>query len=248
MNVPEESGKTGGKRLQAYLASCGLGSRRACERYITEGRVLVDGRIAELGQRVPEAAEVRVDGKTVHPQERLRYILLNKPAGYLSAMSDPEGRRLAVDLLREAVPERVYNVGRLDQWSSGLLLFTNDGNLAARLGHPSGGFEKEYEVFADKDLPEAFFREFAAGVLVDGILYKAASLTRSGGRRARVTLIEGQNREIRRVLAHWDIRALSLRRVRIGPISIEGLPEGNWRELEPEEVAQLESPTEARSR
>ncbi len=226
-------------RLQAYLASCGLGSRRSCESLITEGRVTVNGVKPELGARVPEGAEVLLDGKPVRPQDRLRYILLNKPAGYLCSMSDPEGRALAVDLLKPGVPERVYHVGRLDQWSKGLLLFTNDGELAARMGHPSGGTEKEYEIVADKPIPDGFFSGFARGVIVDGQRYRAVSVTRTGERGARVTLVEGRNREIRRVLAHWDIRALSLTRVRIGPLRLGGLAEGAWRDLDPEEIAAL---------
>lgn len=228
-----------GRRLQAYLADCGFGSRRHCEELITGGRVLVDGAKPELGSRVTEGAKVQVDGKDVRPQSRMRYILLNKPAGYISAMADPEGRKLAVDLLREDVPERVYNIGRLDQWSSGLLLFTNDGTLAALLGHPSGGVEKEYEIVADKPLPDTFFNDFAKGVAVDGQLYRAKSVMRTGARGARVVLVEGKNREIRRVLAHWNVRALSLRRIRIGTLSLGGLAEGAWRELSAEEVASI---------
>lgn len=237
--IPRENAP--GRRLQAYLADCGLGSRRHCEALITEGRVLVDGTKPELGSRVQKGSLVQVDGTEVHPQERLRYILLNKPPGCLSAMSDPEGRPLAADLLREAVKERIYNVGRLDQWSSGLLVFTNDGALAARLGHPSGGIEKEYEVVADRPLPDSFFNEFSGGVPVEGTLYKAKSVVRTGARGARVVLVEGKNREIRRVLAHWNIRALSLRRIRIGRLSLGGLPEGKWRELSAEEVRGLKA-------
>lgn len=228
-----------GLRLQAYLAACGLGSRRHCETLITEGRVTVDGARPELGSRVPEGAEVRVDGAPVRPQERLRYILLNKPAGYLCSMADPEGRKLAVDLLKPAVPERVYHVGRLDQWSSGLILFTNDGALAAKLGHPSGGTEKEYEVVADTALPDDFSEAFTRGVTVEGQIYRALAVIRTGERTARITLVEGRNREIRRVLAHWNIRALSLRRIRIGSLQLDNLAEGAWRDLTAEEIDAL---------
>ena len=153
-------------------------------------------------------------------------------------MSDPEGRPLAVDLLRD-VGERVYNVGRLDQWSSGLLLFTNDGDLASVLVHPSGGFEKEYVIIADARLEDDFFSGFSTGLEIDGIKYRAASLEKIGPDSARVVLIEGKNREIRRVLEHFGRKAKVLRRVRIGPLTIEGLAEGSFRELSEEEVGML---------
>jgi 23S rRNA pseudouridine2605 synthase len=231
-------------RLQAYLASCGLGSRRACEALIVKGSVTVNGRAAELGMRVKEGEEVLLDGRKVSPQSRMRYILLNKPPGYISAMSDPEGRRLASDFLKDAGPERVYNVGRLDQWSCGLLLFTNDGELASRLGHPSGAVEKEYDILADAEIGEAFVREFQRGLSVDGIRYKAGSVRLTGPRTARVVLVEGKNREIRRVLAHFGLRPVRLARVRIGPLEMGSLGEGAWRELSAEEVASLRAASE----
>ncbi|HSV56864.1 MAG TPA: pseudouridine synthase, partial [Magnetospirillaceae bacterium] len=136
-----------GVRLQAFLASRGVASRRACEEIIRAGRVSVDGYTAEgLGQRVTLGAKVLVDGQPVGSEARKRYLALHKPKGILSSMSDPHGRPVAVDLLRPEVQERVYNVGRLDYDSSGLLLFTNDGEFARIVGHPSGNVEKEYRV------------------------------------------------------------------------------------------------------
>jgi 23S rRNA pseudouridine2605 synthase len=202
-----------------------VASRRASERIILEGRVAINGAVAaELGVRVRPGDSVTLDGRRLGQEGRKRYILLNKPAGYISAMSDPEGRPLAAELLK-GVEERVYNVGRLDQWSSGLLFFTNDGDLAALLVHPSGGIEKEYEIIADAPLGEDFFAGFSQGVETDGIVYRALSLERTGPASARVVLLEGKNREIRRVLERFDRRAKLLRRVRIGSIAIGDLPE-----------------------
>lgn len=230
-----------GIRLQAFLAHAGVASRRACEGIILAGRVAINGKVAtELGVRVFPGDLVALDGRQVGPEGRMRYILLNKPAGYLSAMSDPQGRPLAVDLLKD-VEERVYNVGRLDQWSSGLLLFTNDGALASILVHPSGGIEKEYEIVADATLFDDFFTSFEHGITIDGVLYRATSIARTGPDSARAVLVEGKNREIRRVLEHFGRRAKVLRRIRIGSLTIEGLAQGSFRELRDAEVAALRS-------
>jgi len=226
-------------RLQAYLASAGIGSRRHCESFILDGRVQVNGVQAQLGQSVQAGDVVFFDGKPVLPQARKRYLMLNKPAGYLCAMSDPRGRSLAVDLLKDEVDERVYNIGRLDQWSSGLLLFTNDGDFARRMSHPSGNMEKEYELITDDSIPASFPADFEAGLMVDGLFYKARSVKIFGQRSASIILIEGRNREIRRVLAHYRLRALSLRRIRIGSLLLGTLAEGRYRELTAAEVEEL---------
>jgi 23S rRNA pseudouridine2605 synthase len=230
-----------GTRLQAFLAHAGVASRRACERIILDERVAINGMVAsELGVRVKPDDVVTLDGRRVGLEERKRYILLNKPAGYISAMSDPEGRPLAVELLK-GVEERVYNVGRLDQWSSGLLFFTNDGELASLLVHPSGGIEKEYRIVADAPLDDDFFASFRKGIEIDGIVYRASSLERLGPDSARVVLLEGKNREIRRVLEHSGRKAKVLTRVRIGNIAIGSLAEGSFRELSETEVEGLRS-------
>lgn len=209
---------------------------------ILSGRVAVNGKlVTELGSKAYPGDEVSLDGKILSLEERKVYLLLNKPEGYLSTMADPQGRKLAVELLGDAVTERVYNVGRLDQWSSGLLLFTNDGELARRLSHPSCGIEKEYVVRSDDILPPEFFREFRRGIEVEGVLYKASRLERLGEREASIVLVEGKNREIRRVLAHYGIRALSLCRVRIGPLGLDKLAPGKYRPLTPSEIEALQA-------
>ncbi len=227
-------------RLQVLLAKAGVASRRASEAIILAGRVSVNGRIVtELGAKASSEDDVRLDGNPIIPESSMRYLMLNKPAGCLCSMSDPEGRKLAVDLLRPAVRERVYNVGRLDEWSCGLLLFTNDGNLAALLGHPSGGIDKEYEVKTSTAIPDEFFPAFRAGIVIDGENYKALKAERTGPDGARIVLLEGKNREIRRVLDYYNLRARNLRRVRLGPLLLGSLPEGQFRDLSPEEVSSL---------
>jgi len=234
MNVQREK-----MRLQAYLASCGLGSRRSCEKFILDGRVSINNEVATLGQSVCPGDIVRFDGHIAKPQTRLRYIALNKPPGFVTSMSDEKGRPVASSLLGNSVEERVYNIGRLDQWSSGLLLFTNDGDLTALMVHPSGLIEKEYHVETDQTIPSTFAAQFMAGIVVEGITYKAESVHVVSDRTMSVVLIEGKNREIRKVLEHFGLRAMHLRRMRIGPIELGNLAEGAHRELAPEEVLAL---------
>lgn len=234
MTAPKE--KT---RLQAYLAKCGIGSRRACEGIVAAGRVTVNGAQAKLGDSACAGDEVRLDGRVIRPQERLRYIILNKPAGFVSSMADERDRPVAVSLLGADIEERVYNVGRLDQWSSGLLLFTNDGDLAAILGHPSGEIDKEYAIETDLPIPANFREVFEAGVEIEGTVYRARAVRIESERVMHAVLVEGKNREIRRVLEHFGLRALSLRRERIGPLLLGNLAEGAHRELSAEEVEAL---------
>jgi 23S rRNA pseudouridine2605 synthase len=217
-----------------------VASRRASEDIIRSGRVTVNGEaVTELGSRARLDDDVRLDGKRLALESEKRYLLLNKPSGYISTMSDPAGRPLAVELLKPYVKERVYNVGRLDEWSSGLLIFTNDGELAALLGHPSGGVDKEYEVVTSVDIPDEFFIEFRAGLTIEGERYVALEAERKGPKGARIVLLEGKNREIRRALDHFGLRAKSLRRTRIGPLRLGDLPEGRFRELSPREIDEL---------
>ncbi len=228
-------------RLHVFLASAGVASRRACEEMIRQGRVAVNGKTATIGQKINGHEKIEIDGEILVAslQKPFRYVLLNKPKGYLSSASDPEGRPCAIDLIAKGVQERLYNVGRLDQWSSGLLLFTNDGDLASRLMHPSGEVEKEYLVQTDAPLPAGFASNFVRGILYEGVRYRARSVRLLAPDRAVIVLVEGKNREIRRVLEHFGLRAKSLARVRIGPIQDASLPQGQWRDLTEDEVRAL---------
>ncbi len=227
-------------RLQTFIARSGAASRRAGEALILAGRVKVNGEtVTELGTKVGPGDRVSLDDRQLAIESTKRYLVLNKPRGFVSSMSDPEGRPLAVGLIKPYVAERVYNIGRLDQWSQGLILFTNDGDFAAAVGHPSKGTEKEYECRSSADIPQSILDDFAAGLVVDGQTYKAVKARLLDRRTARIVLVEGRNREIRRIFASRNIPIESLIRVRIGPVLLGDLAEGAFRELTSEEILLL---------
>jgi 23S rRNA pseudouridine2605 synthase len=227
-------------RLQVVLAHAGVASRRAAEALIAGGRVSVNGKtVTAPGTKVSPRDEVMFDGKPVAAETRIHYLALNKPPEYLCSASDPFGRRLALKLLPPEIPERLYNVGRLDYLSSGLIFFTNDGGFAARLGHPSSGIEKEYEVESTVPVPDSFTEEFTAGILVEGRWYKALKAEKTGKKSLRIVLVEGKNREIRRVFSHFHLHLQLLRRIRIGPVPLGNLEEGKTRPLTENELRLL---------
>ena len=227
-------------RLQAFLAHCGVASRRASEKIILDGRVSVNGQVVtELGTKVTSDDIVLVDGKPVKLEENKRYVLLNKPAGYVCSNSDEQGRDSAIDLLKEYYSERLYNVGRLDMFSSGLIIFTNDGDFAARLSHPSSELEKEYIVDSSLPLPRNLAEEFMHGVRIDGVFYKCKFAKELNSHRMQIVLIEGKNREIRRVFESRNVAIKRLVRVRIGNVEMNKLASGGHRDLTQEEVKGL---------
>ncbi|MDR2782713.1 MAG: rRNA pseudouridine synthase [Treponema sp.] len=227
-------------RLQTYLAHAGVASRRAAEKLITDGRVSVNGTIVSvLGTKVEAGDTVRLDGVPVAIQTGFLYLLLNKPPEYICSSSDPQGRRLAKDLLPARIEARLYNVGRLDYRSSGLIIFTNDGDFAAKISHPSSNIEKEYLVQASGHIPDTVISDFLRGVVIEDVSYQAKKITRINGKAIRIVLIEGKNREIRRVLSYFHLHPVVLRRIRIGNISLGDLMEGASRPLSPEEIESL---------
>lgn len=227
-------------RLQAFLAHCGVASRRASEKIILDGRVAVNGTVVtELGTKVTEKDKVTVDGNPVTPEENKRYVLLNKPAGFVCSSKDESDRKCAVDLLKDDYKERLYNVGRLDMFSGGLIIFTNDGDFAARLSHPSSGLEKEYIVDTSLPLPRDLAEKFMKGVRVDGVFYKCKAAREMNSHRMQVVLIEGKNREIRRVFESNGVAIKRLTRVRIGNVQMNGLAPGEHRDLTAEEIKGL---------
>ncbi|MDR2447603.1 MAG: rRNA pseudouridine synthase [Treponema sp.] len=227
-------------RLQTYLAHAGVASRRAAEKLITDGRVSVNGAtVSVLGTKVNADDAVLLDGIPVVTQTSFLYLLLNKPPEYICSSSDPQGRRLAKDLLPAFIEARLYNVGRLDYRSSGLVIFTNDGDFAAKISHPSSNIEKEYLVEASGHIPDTVIDDFLRGVVIEGVIYQAKKITRIGGKAIRVVLIEGKNREIRRVFSYFHLHPVVLRRIRIGNVSLDGLMEGASRPLSPEEIGGL---------
>jgi len=230
-------------RLQVYLAHAGVSSRRAAEALISQGRITVNGRkVTTPGEKVLPGDDVCFDGKAVKPENTSVYLVLNKPPLYISSSFDPQGRPLALDLLPDC-KVRLYNVGRLDYRSSGLIIFTNDGEFAALIGHPRANLEKEYLIEAKSPVPDSLVEEFARGLIIDGVLYRAHFIEKTGKKSLRIVLVEGKNREIRRVFSHFHQHPERLQRIRIGPVCLGDLKEGESRPLSEGELHELRSKT-----
>jgi 23S rRNA pseudouridine2605 synthase len=228
-----------GERLQKILAQAGLGSRRAAEELIAAGRVRVNGQVATLGTRAdPETDTIEVDGAVVAVRQGLAHYLLNKPPGVVTTAADPRGRPTVVDLV-PAEP-RVYPVGRLDADSEGLLLLTNDGDLAHRLTHPSFGVEKEYLAEVEGSPSRGALRQLRQGVDLDDGRTAPAKVSLIGDHTLRIAIHEGRNRQVRRMGEAVGHPVRRLVRVRIGPLSDRRLAPGEWRELTQAEVRALE--------
>ena len=235
--MPANNSNSENIRLQAFLAHCGVASRRASEQIILDGRVSVNGNVVtELGTKVSPSDKVLVDGKEVHLEESKRYVLLNKPLGYVCSQSDEKGRPVAVDLLKSKYKERLYNVGRLDMFSHGAIIFTNDGDFAAKLSHPSAEIEKEYLVETSFALPRYLAEDFRRGIRIDNVFYKAKDAQELNSHKMRIVLVEGKNREIRRVFESREAVIKNLKRVRIGCVELGDLQPGESRNLTNAEV------------
>jgi len=230
-----------GTRLQTLIAHSGLASRRAAERLIIDGKVSVNGIIVTLlGSRAMPDDIVLVEGRRIVSEETKHYLLLNKPPGYLCALSDEYDRPLAADLFKPEISERIYNIGRLDLESCGLILFTNDGMFAKKAGHPSSGLVKEYEIETDYPVDPRFCEQFEQGLDDEGEILKAKRATITDTMKLNIQLVEGKNREIRRALALFGLHARVLRRTAIGPLHMGALAEGAWRRLVQAELDALE--------
>lgn len=226
-------------RLQKVLAQAGLGSRRACEEMIADGRVTVDGEEALLGDRVdPETSVVEVDGVPIGIRPGSVYYLLNKPSGVVTTADDPQGRPVVVALV-PAEP-RVFPVGRLDLDTEGLLLLTNDGDLTHRLTHPSFGVEKEYLAEVEGEPGRGALRRLREGVELDDGLTAPATVGVVGPSLLRIVIHEGRNRQVRRMGEAVGHPVRRLVRTRIGPVTDRTLSPGEWRELTQAEVRALE--------
>jgi 23S rRNA pseudouridine2605 synthase len=228
-------------RLNRFLAAAGLGSRRHCDELIAAGRVTINGQACIDFSAQPTARDhVKVDGKLVHVDLPFT-ILLHKPAGFVSTKSDPHARDTIFDLLPAKFP-RLFNVGRLDAQSEGLILLTNDGELAQRLTHPRYKIDKEYEVTLDRPWDPALAPKLLRGIFLDGQRAQIARLRSVGPTRLRVILRQGINRQIRRMFdaLRYDVKRLV--RVRIGNLRLGDLPRGQWRALTKSELRALQSP------
>ena len=228
-----------GERLQKVLARVGIGSRRVCEDLIAEGRVLVDGEVAVLGRRVDvETALIELDGAPIGVRPDLVHYLLNKPAGVVTTADDPEGRPTVVGLV--PTEPRVFPVGRLDFGTEGLLLLTNDGELAHRLTHPSFGVEKEYVAELQGSPSRAALRRLREGIQLDDGVTAPARAALLEPSVLRLTIHEGRNRQVRRMCDAIGHPVVRLIRTRIGPLADRSLAPGAWRELAGDELRSLQ--------
>jgi 23S rRNA pseudouridine2605 synthase len=223
-------------RLNAWLARAGVASRRGADELIKAGRVTVNGEPGQLNTFVQAHDDVRLDGAPLAKQQ-LAYVLLNKPAGVVTTARDPQGRPTVVDLVNHEV--RVVPVGRLDADTTGALLLTNDGELAHRLAHPRYEVDKVYEVETWSQPTDADLDRLRRGVELDDGATRPAHVRRIDGARIELTIHEGRNRQVKRMLEAVGHRVRRLHRSGYGPLRVGGLEPGAWRELEPSEVERL---------
>lgn len=234
------------ERLQKYMAAAGIGSRRKCEEYIAAGLVSVNGAVASIGATVEPGDDVRYDGRRITPDSERIVIMLNKPVGMVCTASDPEGRDTVMKCF-EGFEHRLYNVGRLDYDSEGLLIMTNDGDLAYKMTHPKFSMDKTYYAVCEGILTVREIDALKSGVDIgderptapaDVREAKALSSNTSG---LFITIHEGRNRQVRRMLESIGHETLSLKRVKVGPLYLGELKSGKWRYLTREELAALDA-------
>lgn len=232
-------------RLNRYLAMAGIGSRRSCDKYISEGRVKVNGEVVtRLGVRVdPERDQVTYDDQPVSPDEEMIYILVNKPLKTVTTARDERNRRTVLDLI--GAPRRLFPVGRLDYYTTGALLVTNDGDLAYYLIHPRFEVKKVYRVMLNRIIRAIDLHHFQNGIMLDGKMTapcKAQELRRMGNRSLlEVELHEGRNRQIRRMFEMLGYHVEELHRIEFAGLNVNNLKTGEWRELTREEVKRLKA-------
>ncbi|MEF2918858.1 MAG: pseudouridine synthase [Acutalibacteraceae bacterium] len=236
-------------RLQKYMADCGIASRRKSEEMIANGMVKVNGRIATIGDKInPARDKVSVKGKKLTSGSKTQryYIMLNKPRGYVTTMSDEMGRKCVAELVSE-IPARIYPVGRLDRDSEGLLLMTNDGEFANKVTHPSKHVYKVYRVTVRPAVTEDQLVELSSGMVIDGRKTAPAEIhviQRQEGRCVLEFIIrEGRNRQIRKMCEQVGLEVPRLKRIAIGQVKLGGLKSGAWRELTKDEVHRLQANT-----
>lgn len=243
---PETKSTVAGEKLQKVLARTGLGSRREMERWIEAGRITVDGRPARLGDRVGDRVRITVDGRPLDraPAQETRCILYHKPTGEVCSRKDPQGRRTVFERLPKLKSGRWISIGRLDYNTSGLLLFTTDGELANSLMHPSSNIEREYMVRVMGDWDEGMLKRLLDGVMLDDGMARFTDIQDGGGDGINhwfyVVLMEGRNREVRRLWESQGLTVSRLKRVRYGEVFIPSkVKQGQWVELQPKEVKSL---------
>lgn len=235
----------GTMRLQKYLAQCGVASRRKSEELIESGKVKVNGRVAQIGDKVnPKNDDITVSGKRIVRTNKYTYIMLHKPRGFITTMSDEMDRKCVAMLVKD-VGVRVYPVGRLDRESEGLLLMTNDGEFANAMTHPTKHVPKTYRVTVRPSISEEQITKLSSGIVIDGSMTAPADvriIKREEGRVViEIILYEGRNRQIRKMCEALGLEVARLKRVAVGSVKLGMLPQGKWRELTEDEVHKLTS-------
>ena len=225
-----------GVRLNKYISESGVASRRAADRLVEEGRVVINGRTAVLGDKVSEGDVVKVDGREIGPKRRDIILAFNKPRG-LTCTSNPDDPDNIIDFI--GYPERIYSVGRLDKDSEGLLIMTNNGELANSIMRSRAEHEKEYLVKVDRKVTDEFVRGMSGGVPILGRVTKKCLVERTGDKEFRIVLRQGLNRQIRRMCGHFGYTVLELKRVRIMNIELGNLGTGKYRDLTDAEREEL---------
>ncbi len=231
-------------RLQKFIAECGIASRRSAEKIIESGRVYVNGELVDYMGCVidPDRDVVEIDGKVIEPENKKYYIVLNKPKNYVTTVSDDLGRPTVMQLVSD-INARIYPVGRLDFDTTGLLIMTNDGEFANILTHPRHTVNKTYIARVDKPLDEGQLERLRSGIDLDGSLTapaKAENIKRpQKGFEVKITIHEGKNRQVRRMLDAVGANVMSLKRISVGSLTLGNLPEGKWRKLSDAEINKL---------
>lgn len=226
-------------RLQKYLADSGVASRRKCEELIQKGLIQVNNKvITELGTKIDtEKDKVIYNNKEIKQNHNFIYILLNKPIKYVTSM-DQKGKRTVKDLIKP-IKERIFPIGRLDEYSQGLLLLTNDGDLAYKLTHPKFEHEKEYIVQTTTEITDEQLKQLEQGIEIGGEKTWPAKIKRNSKNEFNIIIHEGRNRQIRKMCESLNLIVKMLKRIRIGPIILKGIAEGQWRYLTSEELQKL---------
>ncbi len=225
-------------RINKYIASSGVCSRRKAEEYILEGKVLVNGIVnTELGYKVKEKDVVVVDGKTISLEENKVYIMLNKPKGYVTTSKEQFGRPSVLDIVK--VEERVYPVGRLDMDSEGLLILTNDGEFSNNVIHPTKHISKKYEVALKDSITELSIKKLETGVDIGGYVTRPAKVEKITDKKILITIGEGKNRQVRRMIEALDNKVLNLKRIAIGGLKLDKLKSGEYIKLDEKLVSKI---------
>lgn len=223
-------------RINAYLARAGVASRRKAGELIKAGRVQINGKVAELNASVSDSDVITVDGKPIEAQT-LRYVLLNKPAGTLTTLADPQGRKTVVQLIE--IPQRIVPVGRLDYDTTGALLLTNDGELAHKLMHPKFQVDKVYVAAVDGEITQQKLNELSRGVRLEDGITAPAGVRKMADSTLEITIHEGRKRQVKRMLSAVGLQVKSLHRSRYASLDLSGLKPGHWRDLTQAEINNL---------